>query len=145
MIESQIISFSYVKIFFKTSKILKILPYSMLEKRKDFCIMKNDYLNSICTQVNSLSYDQLNLLFSVYFQLNLQFNFFMPEHKHSEFMTLYHETFSKNNLYTYRSLINILTTVYTSPSRYPSVLTAIDLLKKDISLLEIINVLYHNR
>lgn len=133
------------KNIFETSKILKILPYSMLEKRKDFCIMKNDYLNSICTQVNSLSYDQLNLLFSVYFQLNLQFNFFMPEHKHSEFMTLYHETFSKNNLYTYRSLINILTTVYTSPSRYPSVLTAIDLLKKDISLFEIINVLYHNR
>lgn len=117
----------------------------MLEKRKDFCIMKNDYLNSICTQVNSLSYDQLNLLFHVYFQLNLQFDFFMSQQKHSEFMNLYNETFSKNNIYTYRSLINILTTSYTHPSRYPSVLTSIDLIKKDYSLKEIINILYRNR
>ena len=100
----------------------------------------NNYLNSISSQVNSLSSDQLNLLFHVYFQLNLQFDFFMSQQKHSEFMNLYNETFSKNNIYTYRSLINILTTSYTHPSRYPSVLTSIDLIKKDYSLKEIINI-----
>ena len=117
-------------------------------KKKGFLyFMKttNNYLNSISSQINSLSFDQLNLLFHVYFQLNLQFDFFMSQHKHSEFMNLYNETFSKNNIYTYRSLINILTTSYTHPSRYPSVLTSIDLIKKDYSLKEIINILYRNR
>jgi hypothetical protein len=105
----------------------------------------NRYLRLITTQVNSLNYDQLDLLFSVYLQLNIQFEFFMPTEKHIEFMNYFLETSSKYHIDTYKSLITLLTTSYSYESRYPLVLYAIDMIKKDYSLHTIINVLYRNR
>ena len=100
----------------------------------------------IQTQIDTLTIDQLNLLFQVFEQLNIQFNFFMPETKYQEFIDFsYNQTFSKNSTNTYKSLIKLLTTSYTHPSKYPHVIKSIKLIKNNYSLKDIINIIYFNK
>ncbi len=100
----------------------------------------------IQTQIDTLTIDQLNLLFQVFEQLNIQFNFFMPEATYQEFINFsYNYTFSKNSINTFKSLIKLLTTSYTHPSKYPHVIHSIDLIKNDYSLKQIINIIYSKR
>ena len=100
----------------------------------------------IQTQIDTLTNDQIDLLYCVYHQLNLQFNFFMCETTYQNFINFsYNYTFSKNNINTYKSLIKILTTSYTHPSKYPYVIKSINLIKNDYSLKDIINIIYFNK
>lgn len=105
-----------------------------------------NYSTLIQTQIDTLTEYQLHLLYLVYQQLNIQFNFFMPESTYQEFINFtYNYTFSKNNINTYKSLIKILTTSYTYPSQYPNVIKSINLIKNDYSLKDIINIIYFNK
>ena len=89
----------------------------------------------IQTQIDTLTNDQIDLLYRVYHQLNLQFNFFMCETTYQNFINFsYNYTFSKNNINTYKSLIKLLTTSYTLPSKYPHVIESIKLIKTTIHL-----------
>ena len=106
---------------------------------------QNDFSCLISAQVNSLTYDQLRFLFDIYLEVNVQFDFFMSEKAHTDFMTFFHQTPSKHRYSTFQSLMNLLATAYTDRSRYPYVLQTIDMIKKDLSLKEIINVLYRYR
>ena len=106
---------------------------------------KIDYFALISSQVNSLDYGQLQCLFAIYFDLNLKSDFFMPEKTYKEFMNFFHETSSRNQPNTFKSLVNLLTTCYTPETKYPYVLTAIDMIKNNSDLDTIINVLYPNR
>ena len=104
---------------------------------------ETNYYNLISTQVNSLTLDQLNLLFQVYLELDYKCNFFMSQNTHQEFMNRLIET--PKCSYTYKSLINLLATAYTYEHRYPHVLKTIDMIKNNYTLITIINVLYQNR
>ena len=64
--------------------------------------------------------------------------------KPESFMNLYFETFTKHHPNTFKTLINLFTS-YTYEYRYPHLLLAIDLIKKDHSLHDIINTVYHLR
>ena len=98
----------------------------------------------IQTQIDTLTNDQIDLLYCVYHQLNLQFNFFMCETTYQNFINFsYNYTFSKNNINTYKSLIKLLTTSYTLPSKYPHVIESIKLIKNNYSFKDIINIVYH--
>lgn len=99
----------------------------------------------IQTQIDTLTIDQLDLLFFVYQQLNIHCNFFMSEDTYQKFLNFYFTTSSKYNINTYKSLIKILTTSYTHPSKYPHVIHSIDLIKNDYSLKQIINIIYSNK
>ena len=100
--------------------------------------------NHISPKVNSLTPDQLETLFNVYLYLNYDYNFFMSKSKHESFMNLYFETFTKHQPNTFKTLINLFTS-YTYEHRYPHLLLAIDLIKQDHSLYDIINTVYHLR
>ena len=98
----------------------------------------------IQTQIDTLTNYQLDLLYFVYHQLNLQFDFFMSETTYQNFINFsYNHTFSKNNINTYKSLIKLLTTSYTLPSKYPHVIETINLIKNNYSPQDIINIVYH--
>lgn len=98
----------------------------------------------IQTQIDTLTNDQLDLFYCVYHQLNLQFNFFMSEDTYQKFINFsYNCAFSKNNINTYKSLIKLLTTSYTLPSKYPHVIESINLIKNNYSAKDIINIIYH--
>ena len=99
----------------------------------------------IQTQIDTLTIDQLHLLYLVYQQLNIQFNFFMSETTYKDFLNFSYTTSSKYNTNTYKSLIKLLTTSYTYPSQYPNVIKSINLIKNDYSLKEIINIIYFNK
>ena len=112
-----------------------------------FCILKTQikYFDTISDCVNALDYDQLYILFEVYLQLDTQFDFFMSEDNHINFMNFFYETTSKYQPETFKSLISLLTTIYTDASRYPDVLKAIYMIKNGYSLLKIINTIYNNQ
>ena len=98
----------------------------------------------IQTQIDTLTSYQLDLLYFVYHQLSLQFDFFMSETTYQDFINFsYNHTFSKNNINTYKSLIKLLTTSYTLPSKYPHVIETINLIKNNYSPQDIINIVYH--
>ncbi len=100
----------------------------------------------IQTQIDTLTIDQLYLLFRIYHQLNLQFNFFMTETTYQDFINFsYDNTYSPHNIDTLKSLTKLLTTSYTHPSKYPHVIHSIDLIKNNYSLKQIINIIYSNR
>ena len=99
----------------------------------------------IQTQIDTLTIDQLYLLYLVYQQLNIHCNFFMPEDTYQKFLNFYFTTSSKYNINTYKSLIKLLTTSYTHPSKYPHVIKSINLIKNDYSLKDIINIIYFSK
>ena len=105
--------------------------------------MKTNF-KSISPQVNSLNVDQLESLFKIYLYLNYDYNFFMSKETHESFMNVYFETFTKHQPNTFKSLINLLTS-NTYENRYPHLLLAIDLIKKDYSLQNILDTVYHYR
>ena len=105
-----------------------------------------NYSTLIQTQIDTLTEYQLDLLYFVYQQLNIQFNFFMPETQYQKFINFtYNNTYSKNNINTYKSLLKLLTTSYTDPSKYPYVIKSIKLIKNNYSLYQIINNIYFNK
>ena len=106
--------------------------------------MYQNYLESINQNLNLLTLDQLQLLEQVYFQLNCQCNFFMPEELYKSFINLYLDTPSKNNPQTYKSLITLLITQYTPKNNYLPVLEAIEMILNNYPLIKIINTLYHD-
>ena len=107
--------------------------------------MKKIYSSTfVQTQIDTLTLDQLYLLFNVYRQLTYH-NFFMSETKYLEFLNFYYNTSSKYNIDTYKSLIKILTTSYTSPDKYFHVINSIEMIKQNLPLVNIINTLYSNR
>lgn len=107
--------------------------------------MKNIYLNEIRKNINTLSLEQLEILFEVYINLNYYCDFFMTEKSYTDFINLFIENPSNRNPYTYRSLITLLTTNYTLENRYPHVLNTIDMIHKNYPIKKIINILYHYR
>ena len=105
-----------------------------------------NYSTLIQTQIDTLTNDQLDLLYLVCHQLILQFEFFMSESTYQEFLDFsYNHTFSKNSINTYKSLIKLLTTSYTHPSKYPHVIKSINLIKNNYSLKDIIKIIYFNK
>ena len=105
-----------------------------------------NYSTLIQTQIDTLTEYQLYLLFLVYQQLNIQFNFFMSETQYQKFINFtYNNTYSKNNINTYKSLLKLLTTSYTDPSKYLYVIKSIKLIKNNYSLYQIINNIYFNK
>ena len=100
-----------------------------------------NYSTLIQTQIDTLTIDQLHLLYLVYQQLNIQFNFFSSENTYKDFLNFYYTTSSKYNINTYKSLIKLLTTSYTYPYQYPTVLKSINLIKNDYPLKDIINII----
>ena len=107
--------------------------------------MKNIYLNEIRKNINTLSLEQLEILFEVYKNLNYYCDFFMSEKSYIDFINLFIENPSNRDPYTYRSLITLLITKYTSETKYPHVLHTIEMIQKNYSVKKIINILYHNR
>ena len=107
--------------------------------------MKNIYLNEIRKNINTLSLEQLEILFEVYNNLNYYCDFFMTEENYTDFINLFIENPSNRNPYTYRSLITLLTTKYTSEDRYPHILNTIDMIQKNYPIKKIINILYNYR
>ena len=102
-----------------------------------------NYSTLIQTQIDTLTNDQLDLLYLVCHQLILQFELFMSESTYQEFLDFsYNHTFSKNSINTYKSLIKLLTTSYTHPSKYPHVIKSINLIKNNYSLKDIIKIIY---
>ena len=106
--------------------------------------MYQNYLKSINQNLNSLTVDQLQLLFEVYRQLNYHCNFFMSEKSYQDFINLFLETPCKSKPLTYKSLITLLITQYTPIENYLLVLEAIEMILNNYPLIKIINILYHD-
>ncbi len=108
--------------------------------------MKIENLPSLIqTQIDTLTINQLKLLFQVFEQLNIQFNYFTPETSYQEFINFTYKYTYSRNINTSKSLLKLLTTSYTNPSKYPQVLHTIQLIKNDYPLKDIINIIYFNK
>ena len=105
---------------------------------------ENSSFAPISTQVNTLTPVQLETLFNVYFELNYNYNFFMTQETHESFMNLFSETFNKYQPNTFKSLVNLFTS-YTYETKYPHLLLAVNLIKENHSLHNIIDTVYHFR
>lgn len=109
----------------------------MIKQTKNF--------NSISHQVNSLNIEQVSHLFNVYYNIQYHCNFFMSQETYSDFLLRFHNTPNKYTPLTFKTLIVLLTTIYTNESRYSDLLETINLIKNNYSLFEIINILYQKR
>ena len=111
-----------------------------------FYIMKlKNYSALIQTQIDTLTIDQIYLLFQVFEQLNIQFNYFTSETSYQEFINFTYDYTYSHNPNTLKSLIKLLTTSYTTPTKYPQVIHSIQLIKNNYSLKDIINIIYFNK
>ena len=104
-----------------------------------------DFSALIQTQIDTLTDYQLHLLYLVYQQLNIQFNYFTPETSYQEFINFTYKYTYSRNINTSKSLLKLLTTSYTNPSKHPQVLHTIQLIKNDYPLKDIINIIYFNK
>ena len=125
-------------VFYNINILLKLII-----KKADVKMYQN-YLKSIKQNLHSLTIEQLQLLFDVYFQLNYHCNFFMTEDTYKEFISFFIETPCKNNPLTYKTLITLLITRYTPKENYLPVLEAIEMILNNYPLVRIINTLYHD-
>lgn len=125
-------------VFYNINILLKLII-----KKADVKMYQN-YLKSIKQNLHSLTIEQLQLLFDVYFQLNYHCNFFMTEDTYKEFINFFIETPCKNNPLTYKTLITLLITRYTPKENYLPVLEAIEMILNNYPLTRIINTLYHD-
>ena len=107
--------------------------------------IRKDYSTKISKEINSLDSDQLNTLFDIYSILNCKCNFFMPEQTYIDYINFYHETSSKKHINTYKTLLTVLATSYTYPSKYSYVLNIITMIKYNYPLDTIIKTIYHPR
>ena len=101
--------------------------------------------NAITNQVHSLNFEQLLTLHYSYEHLQYYSDFFMTQQTYQEFMNRFHNTHSKSQLETFKTLITLLTTTYTNPERYLDTLKTIDLIKKNYDLFHIINIINKNK
>lgn len=113
-------------------------------KTKEVFQMKAQYLENIRKNINLLNDEQINLLFHIYLQLDVQCDFFMPEEKHIEFINLYYKTCCRRVPNTFKSLMFLLTEQYTYQYRYPDLLNAIYMIHNNYSFNKIINSLYYS-
>lgn len=125
-------------VFYNINILLKLII-----KKADVKMYQN-YLKSINQNLHSLTIEQLQLLFDVYFQLNYHCNFFMTEDTYKDFINFFIETPCKNNPRTYKTLITLLITQYTPKENYLPVLEAIEMILSNYPLTRIINTLYHD-
>ena len=109
----------------------------MTQQKKNFTTITN--------QVHSLNLEQLLTLYDSYYHLQYYSDFFMTQQTYQEFMNRFHNTHSKSQLETFKTLITLLTTTYTNPERYPDTLKTIELIKNNYSLFDTINIVYRNR
>lgn len=105
---------------------------------------KNNTFKSISKKVNSLNLDQLELLFITYQQLNIHSDFFMSQETYQEFLNILYRTSSKHQPDTFKSLVNLLTSL-TYKDKYPHLLLAINLIKQNIPLKTILYNVYLHR
>lgn len=97
--------------------------------------------NTLKQKFNTLSHEQINTLFQIYLCLDSNFDFFMSEKDHIEFINLYYQNPSNRNPSTFKTLISILINQYTYKNRYPDLLNAIEMLHKNYSFEKIVNTL----
>ena len=106
--------------------------------------LKNNYKSLITNQLNTLTYENLETIFSLYMYLNPNYNFFMPEQTHINFINLYLDTPCNRIPITFKSLIILLTTEFTLESKYPTVIQTIEMIKNNYSFEQIINTLLYS-
>ena len=107
--------------------------------------IRKDYPSKINKEINSLDSEQLDKLSYIYFTLNNEYNFFMSEQTHKEYISFYYNTSSSHHINTYKTLLTVLATSYTYPSKYSYVLNIISMIKYNYPLDTIIKTIYHPR
>lgn len=103
--------------------------------------MNQNYLNLINKKLASLTDEQLYILFQVYLNLDFKCDFFMSEESHISFMNLFLETPSNRTQQTFKTLMSLLTTQFTSKSRYPELLITLEMIQDNCTLEDIIKTL----
>ncbi len=102
-------------------------------------MFKKFSLKTIQQQLSTLTYDQIELLFFTFKQLNLDRNFFSTEKSHMKFIVDLFELPCNRNPSSFKTFITYSIPKYTSKSKYPRLLQTIEMIKKDYTLNQVIN------
>lgn len=101
-----------------------------------------NYLTTIQNKLDTFTFDQLNILFHIIFQLNCQYSFFMSNQTHTIFIDSYFDLPSIRTLDTFKNYISYSIIKYVSPSNFPDILKTIKLIENDTPFEKIIDTLY---
>ena len=103
--------------------------------------LKSNYINTIQSEINTLSPEKLDTLFNIIFYLNCSFLFFMSEESHIKFIQSYYKYPTIRNPEIFKSFLiqSIKDSVF--ENRYPTILSTIDLINQNHTFENIINIL----
>ena len=103
--------------------------------------LKLNYLNTIRSEINTLTPEKLDTLFTLIHYLNVSYLYFMTEESHIQFVQFYYKfpTIRKPDIlrsYLFQSIRD-----FVIETRYPTILKAIDLINENYTFENIINIL----
>lgn len=93
--------------------------------------LKTNYINTIQSEINTLSPEKLDTLFNIIFYLNCSSLLFMSEESHVKFIQSYYKYPSIRNPEIFKSFLikSIKESVF--ENRYPTILSTIDLINQN--------------
>ncbi len=93
--------------------------------------LKTNYINTIQSEINTLTPEKLTTLFHIIFYLNCACLFFMNEESHTQFIQSYYQYPSIRNPEILKSFLiqSIKESVF--ERRYPTILKTIDLINQN--------------
>ena len=100
--------------------------------------LKTNYINTIQSEINTLSLEKLDTLFHIIFYLNCYSLFFMSEESHIKFIQSYYKYPTIRNPEIFKSFLiqSIKESVF--ENRYPTILLTIDLINENHTFENII-------
>ena len=100
--------------------------------------LKNNYFNTIRSEINNLSLEKLTTLFHVIFYFNCRSLFYMNEESHMKFIQSYYQHPTIRNPEIFKSFLIQSIKEYVFECRYPTLLLTIDLINEDCTFEELI-------
>ncbi len=103
--------------------------------------LKSNYINTIRSEINTLTPEKLTTLFHIIFYLNCSCLFFMTEESHIKFIQSYYQFPTIRNPEIFKSFLIQSIKESVVETRYPSILKTIDLINQNYTFENITNTL----
>ena len=118
-----------------------LLKYIYLKESFTMKNLKMNYINTIQSEINNLTPEKLTSLFHIIFYLNCYSLFFMTEESHMKFIQSYYQHPTIRNPEVFKSFLIRSIKEFVFETRYPTILSTIDLINQNHTFENIIKTL----